>query len=188
MSSRRHWFDELRRRRVFPVAGAYLVVGWLVTEMAGFFLEKIGAPGWSTRLLAIAFVVGFPVSAAVAWIVQRQPGGKWRLDSSHGQGKAAAVTVTLGVVATVLLAWLILPRIEDETPGYQPLPKSLAVLPLEISDASPGSQTIGRMLYRALTEGLVQAHGLTQVRLRMENPLNQSVWYAFCTSKRQRTV
>jgi hypothetical protein len=78
-------FEELRRRRVLPVAGAYIAIAWLAVEIAGFLLEQLGAPAWALRLLAIALVVGFPVAVALAWMVQRQPGGGWRLDSSRGQ-------------------------------------------------------------------------------------------------------
>ena len=45
------FLSELRRRRVLPVAGAYIAIAWLVTEIAGFFLEQAGAPAWSLRLL-----------------------------------------------------------------------------------------------------------------------------------------
>ena len=56
----RRLFSELRRRRVLPVAGAYLVIGWLVTEIAGFLLQQASAPVWASRLLAIVFLIGFP--------------------------------------------------------------------------------------------------------------------------------
>ena len=61
---------ELRRRRVLPIAGAYLVAAWLAAEIAGFLLEQAGAPGWALRLLAIALVVVFPVAVALAWAVR----------------------------------------------------------------------------------------------------------------------
>ena len=56
------FFTELRRRRVLPVAGAYVAIAWLVTEIACFFMEQAGAPAWSLRLLAIVFMVGFPIT------------------------------------------------------------------------------------------------------------------------------
>jgi len=168
---------ELRRRRMLPIAGAYLVIGWLVTEVAGFLLEQAGAPAWVLRLLAIAFVVGFPVAVALAWIVQRQPEGGWALESSKGQGTAALATVILGVLATVGLAWLILPRIDVPLPDYQPLPDSVAVLPLEVPDGIPGTQTIGATLHDALTSGLAESRQLTQVQLKL-NSLPEDL-YAF---------
>jgi tetratricopeptide (TPR) repeat protein len=165
-------FSELRRRRVLPVAGAYLVIGWLVTEITGFLLQQAGAPGWAIRLMAIVFVVGFPVVVTLAWIIQRRPDGKWSLDSSQGQGRAVLVTVALGVLATAGLAWLILPNLEDASavPGYEPLPNSLAILPLAAADATPNERVVAETLYTALLEGLNQSRELVQVRLNPDVP------------------
>jgi hypothetical protein len=79
------FFGELRRRRVLPVAAVFLVGGGLLLELSGFLLEQAAAPGWIGRLLAIAFVVGFAVAVVIAWVVRREPGGGWALDSSRGQ-------------------------------------------------------------------------------------------------------
>jgi len=161
------FFTELKRRRVLAAAGIYLVVGWLVTEVAGFLLEQAGAPTWALRLLAIVFLVGFPVAVALAWIIQRQPDGRWSLDSSRGQGRAALATVALGVLATVGLAWLILPEFEDASavPGYEPMHHSLAILPLVAADALPNERVVAETLYTALLVGLNQSRELVQVRL-----------------------
>ena len=91
--ARQGFVRELRRRRVLPIAGVYIAVAWLVTEIAAFLLEQASAPTWALRLLAIVFVVGFPVAIALAWIVQRQPGGVWAFDPSTGQRQAVLRTV-----------------------------------------------------------------------------------------------
>lgn len=57
---------ELKRCSVLPVAGAYIGITWLLTVIASFLLGKLAAPGWSLRLLANVFVVGFPVAFALA--------------------------------------------------------------------------------------------------------------------------
>ena len=126
------FLTELRRRRVLPIAGAYIAGAWLITEIASFLLEQSAAPGWSLRLLAIVFMVGFPVTLVLAWVIQVQPDGKRAIDSSKGQHKTVLGAIALGMVATAGLAWLILPRIEDApgVPAYQPLPNSVAILPL----------------------------------------------------------
>jgi len=40
---------ELRRRRVLPMAGAYIAIAWLATEIASFLLAQAGAPSASAR-------------------------------------------------------------------------------------------------------------------------------------------
>jgi len=170
MSSQTNLLTELQRRRVIPIAGAYLVIAWLATEITGFLLEQSGAPGWILRVLAIAFVVGFPVTVIIAWVVQVEPGGNWALDSSKGQGKAVAAAVISGIVVTAGLSWLILPRIEDPPPiiDYNPLPNSVAIMPFLDPNATPNEVTIGETLYIALTNGLNASRELTQVRLKLK--------------------
>ena len=169
-SNSKGFFTELRRRRVLQVSGAYIAIAWLVTEIAGFFLEQAGAPPWSLRLLAIVFMVGFPIAVILSWVIQVQPDGKRILDSSKGQHRTVIGAITLGVIATAGLAWLILPRIEDAPalPGYDPLPHSIAILPFIDPDATPNEITIGETLYTALTDGLNASRELTQVQLKLD--------------------
>jgi hypothetical protein len=130
------------------VAGGYIAIAWLVTEIAGFLPEQAGAPGWTARLLAIVFVVGLPVAVTLAWIIQRRPDGKWSLDSSQGRGRAALATIALNVLATVGLACVVLPRIEDppEVAACVRLPNSLAILPFADADSVPHDQTVAGTL------------------------------------------
>ena len=50
---------ELRRRNVFRVAAAYLVVGWLLTEVLTTILPTLGAPEWASRAVILTFAFGF---------------------------------------------------------------------------------------------------------------------------------
>lgn len=154
---------------MLPVAGAYIAIAWLVTEIADFFLVQADAPAWSLRLLAIVFVVGFPVAVVLAWVIQVQADGKRALDPSKGQHKTVIGAITLGIVATAGLAWLILPRIEDAPAvvAYDPMPNSVAVMPFLNPEATPREVTIGNTLYTALTDGL-EASEVTQVLLRLK--------------------
>jgi tetratricopeptide (TPR) repeat protein len=164
------FFEELRRRRVLPVAGAYIAIAWLITEITSFFLEQAGAPPWGTRLTAIVFVVGFPVAIVLAWIIQVRPDGKRALDSSKGQGRTVAAAVLLGILATAGLAWLILPRMEDAelVESYQPFPHSLAVLPINTTTGTRNERTIADTLYTVLVDGLGQSQKLTLINLPVE--------------------
>ena len=161
---------ELRRRRVLPVAGAYVAIAWLATEMASFLLAQANAPPWSLRVLAILFIVGFPLAITLAWIIQVGPDGERHIDRSTGQGRNVAVAIALGIVATAGLSWLLLPRIDDTSiaPGYEPLPNSLAVLPLTTTGGTPNEQTVAETLYNVLLDGLDQSRELTQVQLKTE--------------------
>jgi hypothetical protein len=145
---------ELKRRRVLQVGGAYIAGAWLGAEILNFLLEQFQAPAWTFRFLAIVFVVGFPLTMALAWIVQIQEDGSWTIDSSRGDHKTVAAAIVLGLLLTSGLSWLIVPERQPE-PVFEPMPNSLAVLPLSGADS----------LYLPLMAGLENADGLTLVRL-----------------------
>jgi tetratricopeptide (TPR) repeat protein len=172
-----NFFAELRRRRVLPIAGAYIAGAWLATEILAFLFEQLMVPDWGYRLLAIVFVVGFPVSVVLAWVVQVQADGSWVLDSSRGQRRVVISAVTLGLLATAGLSWLIIPRtgLQESEPVYTPIPNSVAILPLADSDATSGERSVADTIRIALLEGLNQSHELVQIRLpadlKPENPL-----------------
>lgn len=163
------FFSELRRRRVLQVAGAYIAIAWLVTEIVGFLLEQAGAPGWTLRLLAIVFIVGFPVATVLAWVIQRQQDGKWLVDSSRGQRRIVVAAIVLGIATTAGLSWLILPSV-PEAPAYEPIPDSVAILPLVGEEDPPGVRAVGDTLLVALQEGLGRSRRLNQVTLKYDMP------------------
>jgi TolB-like protein/tetratricopeptide (TPR) repeat protein len=66
---------ELRRRRVFRVAAAYLVVGWLLTEVLTTILPTLGAPEWAPRAVILIFAFGFVPAVFFAWFFEITPEG-----------------------------------------------------------------------------------------------------------------
>jgi hypothetical protein len=53
------WLAELRRRKVTRVAVAYLIVAWLLVQIAGETFEPLGLPMWSRTLVIVALGLGF---------------------------------------------------------------------------------------------------------------------------------
>ncbi|HJP97416.1 MAG TPA: tetratricopeptide repeat protein [Rhodanobacteraceae bacterium] len=60
-------FTEFRRRRVFRVAAAYIVAGWLLIQLGSATFEPIGLPDWSMRLLLVMLAGGFVLACVLAW-------------------------------------------------------------------------------------------------------------------------
>jgi hypothetical protein len=59
-------FDELKRRKVFRVAAVYVVVAWLLIQVADTVLPTFGAPVWVNQTLIFLFIIGFPVAVILA--------------------------------------------------------------------------------------------------------------------------
>ena len=79
----RGWFDELRRRKVFRVAVVYLIVAWLIVQVAGTTFAPMGLPSWTVTLVIILLVLGFPLACALAWAFDATPRGIERTAPVH---------------------------------------------------------------------------------------------------------
>jgi hypothetical protein len=122
------------------------------------------------------FVVDFPVAVVLAWVIQVQPGGRWAVDSSKGHHKTVIAAIAVGIAVTAGLSWQILPRIEGTAAesAYQPIPNSVAILPLTMALGTTNERTISETLFVSLGKGLDQSADLILMDLRKldEQPVN----------------
>jgi adenylate cyclase len=58
---------ELKRRRVYSVAVAYLVGGWALAQGIAQVLPVFDTPNWVVRLIVVLIVLGFPVALTLSW-------------------------------------------------------------------------------------------------------------------------
>src|SRR3982751_5388876 len=63
----KRFVEEVRRRRVFRVAVVFLVVGWIVIQVAGATFGPLGLPGWSLKLVIMLVALSFVLACALAW-------------------------------------------------------------------------------------------------------------------------
>ena len=49
---------ELRRRNVIRMAGLYLVVAWLLVQVAETLLPIFGTPGWVLQTIVVLLALG----------------------------------------------------------------------------------------------------------------------------------
>src|SRR5437660_6261044 len=61
------FFQELKTRRVYRVAAAYIVAGGATVQVVGTVLPIFHAPDWAQQLLVALIAVGFPMSLVLAW-------------------------------------------------------------------------------------------------------------------------
>jgi adenylate cyclase len=66
---------ELRRRNVFRVAAAYLVVGWIVMQVAMALETSLGLPPWFDSLITALLILGLPIALLLAWAFEMTPDG-----------------------------------------------------------------------------------------------------------------
>ena len=73
--SPRKFFAEVRRRNVYRVAVAYLVVAWLVVQVATQTFPFLEIPTWCVRLVIVLLLLGFPIAMILAWAYELTPAG-----------------------------------------------------------------------------------------------------------------
>jgi len=69
------FLGEIRRRKVFQVAAAYAVVGWLLIEVGSILLPTFQAPAWFMRAFSFSVIAGFPLALILAWAFDLTPQG-----------------------------------------------------------------------------------------------------------------
>jgi len=130
---------ELRRRNVFRVAAAYLVVGWLLTEVLTTILPTLGAPEWAARAVILIFAFGFIPAIVLAWFFELTTDGIKRdrdVDRQQdGDNRVARKVdqVTIGVaIVLIIVVGLFSARYTADDPSPIDLgvsATSVAVLP-----------------------------------------------------------
>lgn len=69
------FFTELKRRNVFRVGIAYVIVGWLLAQVAELAFDAFGAPDWVLKSVLFILVLGLPLVLFVAWAFELTPEG-----------------------------------------------------------------------------------------------------------------
>ena len=71
----KRFFVELKRRKVYRVAVAYVVVAWVLVQVATQVFPFFEVPNWTVRLVILGLVLGFPITVVLAWAYDITPSG-----------------------------------------------------------------------------------------------------------------
>lgn len=69
----RSFLGEMRRRKVWQVAGAYLAVGAILVGAANDILPRLNLPDWTVTSVIVFTLVGFPIALILAWVYEVRP-------------------------------------------------------------------------------------------------------------------
>ena len=92
---------ELNRRKVFKVGAAYLVVAWLLVQVASTLAPQLNLPDWVPRLVTFALLLGFPLALVLAWVFDLMPEGVKVTGGAGGNRGFYAVAAIIAVAAAV---------------------------------------------------------------------------------------
>lgn len=69
------FWDEIKRRNVFKVGAAYLIVAWLLAQVASTVAPALALPAWVPPFVLLLLALGFPVALVLAWAYEVTPDG-----------------------------------------------------------------------------------------------------------------
>jgi TolB-like protein/tetratricopeptide (TPR) repeat protein len=95
------FFAELKRRHIYRVGAAYVVVAWALTQLVEILAQVFTLPLWLAQAAIVLLAVGFPAALLVAWTIESKP---HQAVASAVRSKPTIVDWTLcGALGAVLL-------------------------------------------------------------------------------------
>jgi TolB-like protein/cytochrome c-type biogenesis protein CcmH/NrfG len=150
-----NFFSELKRRNVYKVAVAYVVVAWLLIQAASILFPTFDAPAWVMKIFVIVIVLCFPVALVCSWAFEITPEGIKR-ESDIDPGKSSttrtgrrivSLTAVLAVIAAALFIFQLFRSkiLTTTTSSVASIAsavsaKSVAVLPLVNTSGDPSNE------------------------------------------------
>src|SRR2546422_2421037 len=125
------FFEEVKRRKVYRVAAAYVIAAGGVIQLASAAFPAWELPNWALRLVIVLLLIGFPIALILAWAFDVTPEGIRSTPSvaaprTHRRRNIIMLVAT-GVIVSAIAGFFLLPRISSA----RKIDKSIAVLPFE---------------------------------------------------------
>lgn len=157
---------ELKRRNVIRVGIAYIIVGWVLAQIAEFAFENFGAPDWVLKSVVVVLLLGLPLALIFAWAFEMTPEGLKReadVDRSQSITSQTGRKLDFIIIGILVLAlgWFSFDKFYVNT-GSEPLPeptvleKSVAVLPFVALSSGPDDEYFADGLTEEILNALAQ--------------------------------
>ena len=103
---------ELKRRNVFKVATIYVVVSWLILQVATVVFPVFEIPNWASRLVVILLGLGFPIAVLLAWAFDLTPEGiTWQSDVGEQHVHTHAWDWILAALLVVAIGLMVISQV-----------------------------------------------------------------------------
>ena len=76
-------WQELKRRKTGKVIVAYAATAFILLQLADILTPALLLPSWTTRLVTLLLIIGFPVAVIFSWVFDITPEGIKKTDSSE---------------------------------------------------------------------------------------------------------
>src|SRR5512140_3129813 len=124
------FFEEVKRRKVYRVAVAYVIAAGGIIQLASAALPAWELPNWAMRSVIVLLLLGFPIALMLAWAYDITAQGlvvtpTTAVPRAHRRRNIIMLVAT-GVTISATAGFFLLPRVSAHK-----IDKSIAVLPFE---------------------------------------------------------
>ena len=161
---------ELRRRNVFKVGAGYVILAWLIAQVAELALDSFEAPSWVIKTILLLLALGLPLALLFAWAFELTSEGiKRDKDIEHGEFDTAPTGRTLRYIiaaAAVLAVGFFLWTGRDnseERPAQSSetvVDRSVAILPFVNMSPDPTQEYFSDGITEEIINAVVKIPGL----------------------------
>jgi len=168
----KHFFQELKRRRIFRVATVYMIVGWIIIQVVTSIFPTFDFPDWTVQFVILLLVLGFPVALILAWAFELTPEGIKRTgkDVAEKETDHRGPLLDISLLAIILLLIGALTyqfvfrghpesQVSENEPTASAL-KRIAVLPFHNIRNDPNSNFLGFALADQIIGSLAYVNNL----------------------------
>lgn len=154
-------YSELKRRNVFRVAAGYVVLSWVLLQVADVLMDTIGLPDiWGKAVLGL-LLIGFPPVLIFSWIFEMTPEGIKREkeiddDASITSHTAKKLNITVIVLLVIAIGIFAIDKFSG-TPVTSSEPVAMTAPP---PDAIPVVAVLPLQAFSTEEEGIFLASGL----------------------------
>ena len=124
------FFEEVKRRKVYRVAAAYIIAAGGIIQLASATFPAWELPSWALRLVILLVLVGFPIALILAWAFDITAQGIRATPDTTAprtrRRRNVIMLIATGVVISAATGFFLLPRV-----AAHKVDKSIAVLPFE---------------------------------------------------------
>src|SRR5881398_3142074 len=124
------FFEEVKRRKVYRVAVAYVIASGGIIQLASAAFPAWELPNWSLRLVIVLLLIGFPIALILAWAFDVTSQGIKATPAVAAPGshlrRNIIMLVATGIIISAAAGFFLLPRA-----AARKIDKSIAVLPFE---------------------------------------------------------
>ncbi len=102
-------FNELKQRNVFRVGIAYLVIGWLVLQVANTLVPILELPQSVSKFIFLILLLGFPIALIISWAFELTPEGIVKeIDVDRSVSTPQTTAKKLDIITLFAIACLVI--------------------------------------------------------------------------------